>query len=73
MRDAKRISLHYETCFDKLPGGAICDMLSVSPNFPELIELFVHNLFYLHRALNCSETLRYFTADSRHLDAVRSS
>lgn len=54
MCDAKMILLNYETCFDKLPGGAICDMLNVFffPHFPELIELFVHNLFYFHRALN---------------------
>lgn len=40
-------------------------------HFPELIELFVHNLFYFHRALNYSETLKYFTANSRDLEAVR--
>lgn len=41
------------------------------PHFPELIELFVHNLFYFHRALNYSETLKYFIANSRDLDAVK--
>lgn len=41
------------------------------PHFPELIELFVHNLFYFRRALNYSETLKYFTANSRDLEAVR--
>lgn len=72
MCDAKMILLNYETCFDKLPGGAICDMLNVFfSHFPELIELFVHNLFYFHRALNYSETLKYFTANSRDLEAVR--
>lgn len=70
--DAKMILLNYETCFDKLPGGAICDMLNVFfPHFPELIELFVHNLFYFHRALNYSETLKYFIANSKNLETVR--
>lgn len=72
MCDAKTILLNYGTCFDKLPGGAICDMLNVFfLHFPELIELFVHNLFYFHRALNYYETLKYFIASSRYLDAVR--
>lgn len=73
MCDAKMILLNYETCFDKLPGGAICDMLNVFffPHFPELIELFVHNLFYFHRALNYSETLKYFIASLRDLNADR--
>lgn len=56
-----------------LPRGAVCDRLNVfSPHFPELIELFVHNLFYFHRALNYSETLKYFIAHSGDLDAVGS-
>lgn len=29
MCDAKMILLNYETRFDKLPGGVICDMLNV--------------------------------------------
>lgn len=41
------------------------------PHFPELIELFVHSLFYFHGALNYSETLKYFIANSRDQDAAR--
>lgn len=73
MSDAKMVLLNYETRFDKLPGGTICHMLNVFffTHFPELIELFVHNLFYFHGALNYSETLKYFLANSRAPDAVR--
>lgn len=48
-----------------------CLMFFFFPHFPELIELFVHNLFYFHRALNYSETLKYFIANSRDLETVR--
>lgn len=69
---AKMILLNYETCFDKLPGGAICDTLNVFfPHFPERIELFVHNLFYFHRALNYSEALKCFIATLRDREADR--
>lgn len=72
MCGAKMILLNYETCFDKLPGGAICDTLNVFfPHFPERIELFVHNLFYFHRALNYSETLKCFTDNFRAWEADR--
>lgn len=70
MCGAKMILLNYETCFDKLPGGAICDTLNVFfPHFPERIELFVHNLFSFHRALNYSEALKCFIATLRDREA----
>lgn len=48
-----------------------CLMFFFFSHFPELIELFVHNLFHFHRALNYSETLKYFIANSKDLETVR--
>lgn len=72
--DAKMILLNYETCFDKLPGGAICDMLNVFFFLPTSLSLlnYLYTIYFtFHRALNYSETLKYFIASLRDLNADR--
>lgn len=40
----------------------MCDVL---PHFPGLIELFVHNVFYFHGALNHPETVEEFVVSEQ--------